>query len=465
MNNCIKPILWNQGLFLQPHHFQQFDNYLASLVMPHALYHTPFFWGCGTMEIQETALDQRILEITRCELIFQDGTWIQYPGNATTIPRSFKELSFDAEGDKPITAYVGLKKWEQYKKNVTSINDTDTLDKIGTRFVSPLEPEETRDIHEGGDSANVRRMEHCLKIFWDHEIEKFSDYSLLPIMQLKFDGDSVVVSREYVPPLYKISSSDILMQMLKNLREMAISRCRVFESYKFAQGFQSSDFDAHFIPHLLVLNGLNRILPMLNHIVETGDVHPHAAYGLIRAIVGELSTFTDRINALGQLKDGTLMLPEYDHESLFTCFNEAHLLIGELLRGISLGGESIISLIRDNDYFKATIPFEEFHESCLFFIVVHNAPDPDKLINDFHNIIKIGTPSGIENMISRALPGVPVKHRLVPPPGMPKRQDSNYFRIDTKYHLWSDIRRSGGISLYWSNAPDAVSIEIVISRV
>ncbi len=416
------------------------------------------------MEIQDASIDQRIFEIIKCEFIFQDGTWVKFPGNASVLSRSFKELSFDVEGDKPVTVYIGIKKWEAYKKNVTSIEAAETINTVGTRFVSPLEPEEVKDIHEGGEPANIRKMDHILKIFWDNEIKKFNEFLFIPVAQLKLDADRIVVSKNYVPPGYQLSASDILMQILKNLREMMISRCRVFESYKFAQGFQSSDFDAHFIPHLLVLSSLNRSLPVLNHIIEIADFHPQAVYGALRGIVGELSTFTDRINSLGQLKDGTPLLPQYDHEALFYCFNEAQVLIGELLRGISLGGESIISLTRDNDYFSAKIPFEEFRDSYMFFIVVRNAPSPDQLINDFHNIIKIGTWDEIESMISRALPGVPVKHRLVPPPGMPRRPDSHYFRIDTKHHIWKDIKKSGIICLYWSNAPDDVAIEIVISQ-
>ncbi|MBF0202332.1 MAG: type VI secretion system baseplate subunit TssK [Desulfamplus sp.] len=465
MNSCNRPILWNQGLFLQPHHFQQFDAYINALVTPHNLYHTPFFWGCGTVEIQATALGRRTLEVERCELIFQDGTWITFPGNAALMPRSFKNISFDVEGDRPFTVYLAIKKWELHRKNTSSTEPSDALDALGTRFVSSVEPEEVKDIHEGGEPASLRKMDYLVKIFWEDEIEKFPEYLAVPVAQLRLDADQVVLSKNFVPPLFRISSSDTLMQMLKNIREMVISRCRVFESYKFAQGFQSSDFDAHFIPHLLVLSTLNRALPSLNHMIEVAHIHPHAVYALLRAMVGDLSTFTDRINALGQMKDGTMLLPEYDHEALFKCFNEARQLIGELLQGVSLGGESIINLSREKGIFSCKIPFQEFGDGDLYFIVVRGADDTEKLISDFNNIVKIGTIENIDNMIARALPGVTLKHRLVPPPGMPRRPDVNYFRIDTKHNLWSEIKRSGTMALYWSNAPDDITMEMVISKV
>ncbi len=464
MNKPGKSVFWHQGLFMQPHHLQQQDTFVRSLFTPHILYHTPFFWGCRNIHFQDASLLQRLIEIEQCDLIFQDGTWVKYPGNCVIPSRSFESLSFDIEGDTPVTVYLGIKKWTDFGKNVTSIDSDQSVDSVGTRGISYVEPESIKDVHAGGDPVNIRKIDYKLKIFWDHEIDKSSDYLMMPVCQLALKDESVGLSKSYVAPTYDISGSDILMKILKNLRENIISRCRVFESYKFSQGL-TSDFDAHFMPHLLVLSALNRSLPLLNHIVEVQTFHPHIVYGILRQIIGDLSTFTDRINALGQLKDGTFLLPEYDHEHLFTCFNEAQILLGELLKGISIGGESIFSMTRENNYFTASLPAEEFRDSYMYFLVLKSGAESDRIINDMHNIIKMGTPKIMDNMIARALPGVPVKHRLVPPPGMPKRAGSYYFRIDSKHHLWEEIKQSGDISLFWDNAPEDTSIEIVISQI
>jgi len=464
MNKPEKPLLWHQGLFLQPHHFQQNDTFFKSLLTPHNQYHTPFFWGCSQIIIQDTSLSQRLIEIEKCELIFQDGTWVKYPENAKIQPRSFEELSFDVEGDTPVTVYLGIRKWYSFDKNVTSIDSSGSIDSVDTRYVSPVEPESVKDIHEGGDPVNIRKMDHVVKIFWDHEIDRYNEHLMIPVCQLELKDERVGLSRSYIAPTYVISGSDILMKILRNLRENIISRCRVFESYKFSQGL-TSDFDAHFMPHLLVLSALNRSLPILNHVIELETFHPHAVYGILRQIIGDLSTFTDRINALGQLKDGTFLLPEYNHEQIFHCFNEARILLGELLKGISIGGESIFSMIREDNYFTVRLPSEEFRDSYMYFLVLKSTADSEQIINDIHNIIKLGNSKNIDNMIARALPGVPVKHRLVPPPGMPRRSGSYYFRIDSKHHLWEEIKHSGDICLFWDNAPEDTSIEIVISQI
>jgi type VI secretion system protein ImpJ len=464
MNSIEKPIFWHHGLFLRPQHFQQNDAFLQSILTPHNLYHTPFFWGCGSMQVLDSSFSRRIIEIEKCEIIFQDGTWLKCPENAMILPRSFEDISFDTKGDTPVTVYVGIKKWDRRNKNVTEMDGAGSFDSVRTRFVCPQEPCEIKDIHEGGEPANIRKMDYILKIFWDNEIDKFSDYLLMPLCRLELDEEKVVISKKFIPPCFTLSASDMLMQMLKSLRENIISRCRVFESYKFSQGFQSSDFDAHFLPHLLVLNSLNRSLPILNHMIDLANFHPQKVYAALKQMVGDLSTFTDRINALGQTKDGLNLLPDYDHENLYHCFNEAHLLISELLRGISIGGESIIHMMREGNYFTAQIAADEFRDPYMYFFVVKTKKESDQIVNDMHNIVKIGPKKNMENMISRALPGLPVRHRLVPPPGMPKRSDSYFFRIDTKHYLWEEIQRACDICLFWNNAPDDAAIELVISQ-
>ena len=121
-------------------------------------------------------------------------------------------------------------------------------------------------------------------------------------------------------------------------------------------------------------------------------------------------------------------------------------------------------MIRQDDFFTAQIPLEEFKDHHMYFFVIKSTGESEGILNDLHNLVKVGTSSNIPTLISRALPGVPLKHRLVPPPGMPKRADSFYFRIDSKHSLWDEIKRTGDISLFWDNAPEDTSIEIVISQ-
>ena len=69
-----RSIFWHQGLFLQPHHFQQHDLYIQDLQQPLRKFLNPYFWGVAAMEASRGALDNFSFDLLKGEFVFQDGT-------------------------------------------------------------------------------------------------------------------------------------------------------------------------------------------------------------------------------------------------------------------------------------------------------------------------------------------------------------------------------------------------------
>ena len=115
--NVNRPLFWHQGLFLQPHHFQQQDLYFQSLLAPYQRFIQPYLWGVGDLEIQESALDNGSFHLNRGEFLFSDRSYVTFPGNAVIEARSFDEAWF--EGEKPLMVYLGIRKLNHNGENVT----------------------------------------------------------------------------------------------------------------------------------------------------------------------------------------------------------------------------------------------------------------------------------------------------------------------------------------------------------
>ena len=49
-------VLWTEGMFLQPHHFQQSDRYHEALVSGLAARIAPYAWGLSEIEIDTELL-------------------------------------------------------------------------------------------------------------------------------------------------------------------------------------------------------------------------------------------------------------------------------------------------------------------------------------------------------------------------------------------------------------------------
>ena len=72
-------VLWTEGLFLQPHHFQQADRYTEALVTGLARRILPYAWGVSTLEIDEAALKVGQFAIKSATGLTQDGTVFRVP--------------------------------------------------------------------------------------------------------------------------------------------------------------------------------------------------------------------------------------------------------------------------------------------------------------------------------------------------------------------------------------------------
>ncbi len=119
----LKPIYWHQGLFLQPQHFQLTDLLQQALARPYLDATLPFGWGVREIDIQASALSRGTGHVNSFSAVFQDGTFVQFPGNAVLRPRSFeKDWTYR---DRPLTIYAGLRRLQENESNVTTISSLD----------------------------------------------------------------------------------------------------------------------------------------------------------------------------------------------------------------------------------------------------------------------------------------------------------------------------------------------------
>uniref|UniRef100_UPI004055C614 type VI secretion system baseplate subunit TssK n=1 Tax=Candidatus Electrothrix sp. TaxID=2170559 RepID=UPI004055C614 len=461
--NPEQPLFWHQGLFLQPQHFQHIDRYHQSLLYPAQAYQQPYFWGIKSIEINETALLNRVVELTKAEVIFQDGTWVVLGKNGVLSARSFTELEDAFVENESFTLYLGLKSWDRFNINVSSGNETAR----GLRYQKDVDPVEREDLYENGPTATMYLMSHRLELFWEDEIkDKINDYFILPIGKLRMKGEDIRLASDFIPPVFMVQGAPQLLLILKQIRDHVHSRCRLLETYKPAGSQAVKDMELISLHYLSVLKVLNSYLALLHHFIETPVVHPWTLFAVLRQLIAELSTFSDRMNALGHLRDGTALLPSYNHYDPAICFDEAMRIISELLDGIVMGYENIIPLTRDKNIFSCEIPAESLQQpSSIYCLMVRTGEGGDQISDTVLRHVKVAHCALMPTLISRALSGIPLDYREIPPIGMAQRVDSWCFQLDTHHPGWSELKTNGNLCLYWESAPDDTVIELVIIRI
>lgn len=455
-----RPLFWHQGLFLQPQHFQLLDLSMQSLCLPFHQFLEPHFWGVGGLEIQRAALGNRSLNLLQGAFLFPDGTYAVLPANAVMEARSFDAAW--VEGGKPFPVLLGLKKWNPSGENVTVMEKLENLSAVTTRFVTVADPEKALDLHSGGPPGEVKRLYFVLKIFWETEKDQLGDYLLLPLTQLERAGAEIGLSRNYIPPSLTISSSELLLKLIREIRDQVAARSHQLEEYKSQRGIQTAEFGSRDMVYLLALRSLNRYVPVLFHLTEAQPVHPWAVFGTLRQLIGELSSFSERVNVMGELSDGNRILPNYDHRNLWGCFSAAQALISQLLDEITAGPEYVIRLLYDGTYYAADLNPALFEGRNRFYLALKTEEDPKTVLQSLTAVVKLCSREHLPILIARALPGIGLEHLAVPPQELPRRARSIYLAVDHHSDQWAFVQKGRNIALYWDSAPEDLEVELMV---
>jgi type VI secretion system protein ImpJ len=420
----------------------------------------PHFWGTGELEIQKAGLGMRSFNLLKGTFLFPDGTFAVFPGNALIEARPFEEAW--VEGGKPFNVLVGLKKWNPAGENVTVVEKLENFSDVTTQFVTTPDPEEVKDLHSGGPQGRVKRLYYLLRIFYETEREQLGDYLLIPAAQMERVGEEIRLSQRFIPPSLTLSSSDPLFLLVKEIRDQLAARSHQLEEYKSQRGIQTAEFGSRDMAYLLALRSLNRYVPAFFHMTEVPQVHPWAVYGVLRQLIGELSSFSERVNVMGELNDGTFILPNYDHRNLWECFSAAQDLVIKLLDEITAGPEYVIRLVYDGTYYAAPLKPAIFEGRNRFYLVLKTEEDPKLVLKSIEAMAKICSRENLPILIARALPGVGLEHLPVPPQELPRRARSIYFSVNHHSDQWGLVQKNNNIALYWDNAPEDLEVELMV---
>ena len=458
--NVQRPLFWDQGILLQPQHFQLLDRTCQGLLSPYQRYQQPHFWGVGAMALQKSALGTRTFILHEGEFLFTDGSFVSLAENGSIDARAFDEAW--VEGGKPFTVYLGLKKWRDTGENVTVLPSPETDSAVSTRFVTTTGHEEVKDLHTGGPEGQVKRMRFALKIFWETELDQLGEYELIPLAQLERFGSEIRLSEDFIPPSLSCSASPSLLKLLREIRDQVTARGYQLEEHKSKRGIQTAEFGSRDMVYFLALRSVNRYVPLLFHYTEAEQVHPWHVFGVLRQLIGELSAFSERVSCLGELPDGKKALPEYDHRNLWGCFSAAQDMISHLLDEITAGPEYVIRLAYDGTFYAAELKPAIFEGRNRFFLAVKTEEDPKNVLQALEDIAKLSSREHLNTLVSRSLPGIGLQYLQIPPQELPRRANTVYFAINHHDEQWAAVAKHYCLALYWNSAPADIELELMV---
>jgi len=433
-------VIWTEGMFLRPQHFQQQTRYLESYVEGRATVLRSYPWGLKQLQLDRQLLTLGKFGVSIAQGVFSDGTPFNIPDD-DDIP-SVLDIP---ENIHNTVVYLGLPVRRQGGVEADSKDDPHGLARYLCR------EHETRDNNEGFDSeAQLQVGKLRMRLLLENE--KLDDYLCIGVARIAelSSNNQVVLDEEYIPTVLNCQAEPVLTGFIKELQGKLHSRGDALAGRVTASGRGGAAEIATF----LFLQLVNRYEPLVAHLATMEGLHPESLYRLALEIAGELATF------VGENKR-PIGFPAYRHDDLQTCFGP---LITELRKNLSMDVIEVAVPIelkkRKYGFYKANIKDSALLSSASFVLAVNaNIPD-EELRKHFPTQVQTGPVETIDNMARHALPGIRLRPLAVAPRQIPFHTGVVYFELDTADEQWQQLQTSGAIAMHISAEIPGLKMEL-----
>ncbi len=425
MNN---KVIWTEGMFLQPQHFQQQDRYTEGLINGRCLGLRTFDRGFYHLKIDTNLLRTGKLALTACQGIFPDGTPFDLPG-ADELPHA---LEIPAEVRDEMV-YLALPLRRMGAAETDSDAKTDGL----ARF--RIDEREVKDYTSGSESEaplQIGKLKVAL-LFQKQERSGYTCLAVARIVEVHTDRN-IVIDENFIPASLNCLAIPKLTGFLRELYGLLNTRGEAIAGRVAMAGHGGVAEIADF----LLLQMVNRYQPLFEHFSNTAGLHPEVFYRFAIQLAGEMGTFfrSDKRPA---------KLPIYDHDNLQATFAPLLEELRELLGKVYQPTAIQIPLSKPKfGIYAAKRPDVNLLESALFVLAANAQVPPDALRSLFPQQVKIGPVEEIQGLVNSSLPGITIHPLSVAPRQIPFHVGFTYFELNKQGPLWVKMATSGGFAVH-----------------
>jgi type VI secretion system protein ImpJ len=433
-------VLWSEGLFLQPHHFQQHDRYLEHLIGAKAGLGVPYPWGLSRMEIDTEMLGIGKLMLSEVAGVLPDGTPFDAPAS-DPLPQPL-QLDESTSGQ---TLYLALPLRRPGAAESGGAEQPET----GLRYrVGELK---VRDNALGSDtetSVEIGRLD--LRLMLEREArDGFACCGVARVLECRADRE-VVLDRAYIPPCidYRVGRrlADFIEELSGLLHRQAESRAGRVRGVGRGGVSDWADF--------LLLQLMNRAEPVALHLMQVRGLHPEAIYRHLLGLAGELATFASETKRPPEF-------PPYRHDDLDATFSPLLDRLREYL-GREYVERAIAIPIQERQFgFRvALVADRSLLPAARFVLAAQASLDSQTLRNRFPAQCKVGPVERIQELVKLALPGIALKPMPTPPLEIPYHAGFDYFELDRSGEFWKQLSAGGGFGMHIGGEFPGLELEL-----
>lgn len=427
-------LLWGEGLFLRPQHFQRQDAYHEWRLAEMARVLHPYAWGVRSIKVATDALQTGVLRLNELQIVLPDGEIYNAPQEDELPPAvALGELQANTTS---VTFHLALAPLRRTGTNF-SANDEPGHAK-GLRFVQHNEP--APDWFTGAVEAEVATLRKSAKLVADTEPR---DHLVsLPLLRLKrtSTGDFEVDPR-FVPPSVSIAASPILHGALRRLLDVLQAKVDALYGLHREPSKNIIEFRSGDVASFWLLHTASAAFASLSHFLHNPKLHPERLFERLLELAGALMTFS-RSYTLADL-------PAYQHDAPGPAFAKLDHIVRELLETVISTRSFSVALQEQKPSFHfGRLDSEKINAGTSLYLGVAASMSPNELVEAVPLRMKVGAPDDVEKLALAAMPGVRLTHAPQVPPAVPVRPGYFYFLLEPRGALYERMLQAQSICLY-----------------
>lgn len=438
-------ILWGEGLFLRPQHFQAQDTRTAENTRKALLTANPHAWGFKTIELDLESLAAGMLRFTRLDAILPDGEFFSAP-DCDQLPPPLALAPSITEDGKTVF-FLALNHIKPHGGNATeNLNDSGQA-----RYL--IVQTQARDLFTDATESEIATLSQIAHIKSEHDNR--DQFICLPIARIRrTSSNSFELDGSFIPPSITLASAPQLHLMLRRQIDALLAKVDALYGFHREPSKNIIEFRSGDIASFWLLHTLSSACAPLTHLLRNPQASPEQLFMELLRLAGGLLTFS---------KNHTLNdLPAYDHQSPGPCFARLDQILRELLDTVISTRFFAIALSQPKpSFFTGHLDSEKISPETAFYLSVSAAHSQSEIIETIPLRIKLGAPDDVEKLVLSALPGVRLNHAPQVPAAIPVRPGACYFELDTRGTLYERMLKAQSIMIYAPESYQDLSIELI----
>ena len=421
-------VIWREGLFIKPQHFQQQQRHADYLLHARLSALGDYLYGVQSLLINEEYLNFGRIALVSASGVMPDGTVFHIPGD-DLLPTPLEITDASVANQK---VYLAL------PLSVSGVNEvSEQGQQIATRLQAHRH--DIRDLHsEGGDVTALEVGRVSLRLMLEREDRSaYASLAIARILDKRPDG-GLVLDPNFMPCSISVAAIPTLKRFLGESAGLVAERARSLSQRIAAPGQQGVADVAEF----MMLQLLNRAQPQLSHLARLGTLHPERLHEALVQLCGELMTFTDESRLPPEF-------PAYRHDDQQVSFEPVMQALRQALSTV-LSPRAVSIQLRKHQYgvMVAVVGESELMQSADFVLAVRARMPQEQLRKQLLQQTKIASSDKIRELISLQLPGIPLLPLPVAPRQLPYHAGYSYFQLDRQSPAWQMLAQGNTLAFH-----------------